>query len=382
MNRIILTILFILSTTHIYSLSFYELNKYRVPSYDTVEEYQNLIGKTYTFIPVFNSHNYRMVKKFSFRRIFKIDNIKKSRTHDEGVVKTSWTISDISNGEKFKIIVYIGNRSELEKNYANIPWDDEVRNYEIPLYDLDKWKQDHASLIGSSYTHPLVKASYKVLDCNIDIIEKNYDEIVKVQNSIDKKCYIYRLSTAQQDCFRDDLERTYFSTLTMVDKPKNPEIKYGEIQSVTDSLTKYSYEDNFISVIIYGNSKNFSFSIKNNTQYSIKIIWDEAVFVDLKGSTSKIMHNGIKYSERENSQSPSTIIRGASLDDIAVPTRNVFYADNLKDWRIQSMYPDQPTEDTYQLRLMLPIQIKEVVNEYVFVFDVKYEYLHPERLNL
>jgi hypothetical protein len=27
-----------------------------------------------------------------------------------------------------------------------------------------------------------------------------------------------------------------------------------------------------------------------------------------------------------------------------------------------------------------PIQIKDVVNEYVFIFDVEYEYNHPERL--
>ena len=33
-----------------------------------------------------------------------------------------------------------------------------------------------------------------------------------------------------------------------------------------------------------------------------------------------------------------------------------------------------------QFRLMLPIQIKDVVNEYVFIFDVEYEYNHPERL--
>lgn len=32
--------------------------------------------------------------------------------------------------------------------------------------------------------------------------------------------------------------------------------------------------------------------------------------------------------------------------------------------------------------LMLPIQIKDVINEYVFVFDVNYVYNYPDRLNL
>ena len=47
-----------------------------------------------------------------------------------------------------------------------------------------------------------------------------------------------------------------------------------------------------------------------------------------------------------------------------------------------SMYPKTPFKEVKQVSLMLPIQIKDVVNEYIFVFDLKYEYKHPERLNL
>ena len=46
------------------------------------------------------------------------------------------------------------------------------------------------------------------------------------------------------------------------------------------------------------------------------------------------------------------------------------------------MYPKQPALEGKQVSLMLPIQIKDVVNEYIFVFDLKYKYNHPERLNL
>lgn len=44
------------------------------------------------------------------------------------------------------------------------------------------------------------------------------------------------------------------------------------------------------------------------------------------------------------------------------------------------MYPKEIVSEPGQLRLMLPIQVKDVVNEYTFVFDVKYVYDHPERL--
>ena len=68
------------------------------------------------------------------------------------------------------------------------------------------------------------------------------------------------------------------------------------------------------------------------------------------------------------------------MEDIACPTSNVRYSDVLKEWVTDSMYPKSVGKDPQQIRLMLPIQIKDVVNEYVFIFDVNYIYNHPERL--
>ena len=160
-------------------------------------------------------------------------------------------------------------------------------------------------------------------------------------------------------------------------------MQFGKTTIVTeDSITKYSYCDNFIDIIIFGDSEKFSFTLKNVSATTQKLIWDDAVFVDIKGSTSKVMHSGVKYSQREAPQSPSTIIKGASLNDIACPISNVYYSSHYKDWKINSMYLQAKDSEENQISLMLPIQIKDVVNEYIFVFDVKYVYKYPERLNL
>lgn len=94
------------------------------------------------------------------------------------------------------------------------------------------------------------------------------------------------------------------------------------------------------------------------------------------------MHKGVKYSEREASQPSSTILRGAVLDDVAIPTHNIEYSKLLKDWFVSSMYPDIQINESKQVQLMLPIQIKDVVNEYVFVFEIKRVFAHPELLRL
>ena len=167
--------------------------------------------------------------------------------------------------------------------------------------------------------------------------------------------------------------------------------RYGETKTITDAgVDKYSYNDNVIDILIYGTKEQFNFVLKNVSQHSLKLIWNEAAFVGLDGTSSKVMHVGIKYSERESDQPATTIIKGAKIDDCATPTSNVYYDEGYKigyttygnGWKTRSMLPKEyKGKEAGEVRLMLPIQIKDVVNEYTFVFKVYYTYDHPELLN-
>ena len=170
-----------------------------------------------------------------------------------------------------------------------------------------------------------------------------------------------------ENAFLDDLSGKYVSILTKVEKPSNPAIRYGKTTVIEDDkkVSKYSYVDNIIDIIILGTSQQFDFILKNVSDNSIKVVWNEAVFVNFDGSTSKIMHVGTKYSQREADQPATTIIKGAKIEDLAAPNCNVRYSDILKEWVTDSMYPSIPATSPGQLRLMLPIQIKDVVNEYI-----------------
>ena len=93
------------------------------------------------------------------------------------------------------------------------------------------------------------------------------------------------------------------------------------------------------------------------------------------------MHSGIKYSQREGDQPASTIIKGAKLEDLAAPTVKVYYSDILKEWTSMSLYSNAKTDLEGQIiKLMLPIQVKDVVNEYIFEFTLTYIFDHPEYL--
>ena len=237
--------------------------------------------------------------------------------------------------------------------------------------------------VGTVLEHPRVITSYQITGINANKASKDYDCKYRVKDLTTGKIEeYYRSSNMNSSVFSTALSGKYVSILSKVEKPANSSIRYGKTSTISagENISKYSYVDNVIDIIIFGSKEQFSFILKNISSNSIKVVWNEAVFVGTDGSTSKVMHVGTKYSQREGDQPATTVIKGAKLEDVAVPTCNIRYSSVLSEWVTDSMYPSTADLKGKQVKLMLPIQIKETINEYVFVFDLKYIYNHPELL--
>lgn len=236
------------------------------------------------------------------------------------------------------------------------------------------------SALGKQFTDPLVKGYYTVVDVDGSLSNNPRYVVRYSETGAEKKVGIY---TTQTDCFKEDISGRYIATLSKVEKPVNPATRYGKTSVVDDSgVTKFSYVDKYIDIVIFAESSQFSFRLKNVSENTIKLVWNEAVFVDSDGSTSKVMHVGTKYSEKNGDQPASTIIKGAMIDEVAAPTKKVRYSSTLKEWVTDPIFPSSYSKSIAPVRLMLPIQVKGVINEYVFIFDVKYKWNHPERLTI
>lgn len=155
----------------------------------------------------------------------------------------------------------------------------------------------------------------------------------------------------------------------------------------TDDL---SYTDSLLSIKWHPSAEGFNFNLTNTSSSSLKIIWDDATFVGFDGNSSKIMHQGIKYIDRNNAMSPTTIITGSSLNDIVTPTNNVYWVDGTYSkygstpgrWEMRDIYETSSSDslrlqeyiNSYSksnMKILLPIKYKDTVYEYVFIFKIK-----------
>jgi len=178
----------------------------------------------------------------------------------------------------------------------------------------------------------------------------------------------------------------YDIELQEVERPAQAKERYGEpkIVSTQDAgVNKYLFEDEMVRVLWLPTKDAIHFSLTNKTSQSIKIIWDEAAYVDVNGSSHRVMHSGVKYIDRTNSQPPTIVVRNGSIEDLVFPTDNVYYSSGkYGGWKKTPLFPDTELfgEDlnteikpyinkTFQV--LLPLQIEDVVNEYIFVFNIK-----------
>jgi len=180
----------------------------------------------------------------------------------------------------------------------------------------------------------------------------------------------------------------YSISLIEVERPKEAKERYGEqkITYVDEKDYSYAFEDEMIKILWLPSSIKMSFLMENKTDHSIRIIWDEGSYVDENGGSHRIMHSGIKYTDKAKSQPPSVIIRKGNLAEVILPSDYVTFK--------SSSWQETPSLPTTQLggnpqkllgnakkhinktiQILLPIQIEEFTNDYIFIFkinDVEY----------
>jgi len=168
----------------------------------------------------------------------------------------------------------------------------------------------------------------------------------------------------------------YDFALMEISETKNS-MDYGEL----------SFVDSLIDISFTINKKEISFSLRNLSSNTLKINWDETLYIS-EGNTGKVMHGGIKYIDRNMFQPPSVIPKGTVHNDVIVPTDNVYWRDGMYGrtvsiagkWEERELFPhfvSVSEQENIISKLMgseftiyMPVQVKGITQEYNFNFKI------------
>src|SRR5262245_37842360 len=118
----------------------------------------------------------------------------------------------------------------------------------------------------------------------------------------------------------------YGASLVEVSRPPVTKQHYGAATAITPGdSSRYRFEDGLIAVQLGTLHDAIRLNVRNTSDQTIKLIWDEASFIDVDGTLSRVMHIGVKYADRNASQPPSVIPAQQRLADDVFPTNRVWF---------------------------------------------------------
>ncbi len=213
---------------------------------------------------------------------------------------------------------------------------------------------------------------------------------------------IFYILLAGCAAFQPTYYGTYNISLQQADRPAVADAKYGNvnISPLTENgRNKYVFEDEMVGITWDAEADDLSALFVNKTSSPIKIIWDDAAYIDENGVSHRIIHSGIKYSEKDKPQLPTKIAPNGKIEDAIIPTNLVYFEEGYYGendfkagrWIEKPLFEycriggnedsairllQSNVDKTFQI--LLPLNIEKIVYDYVFTFRVK-DYIYKGR---
>lgn len=148
------------------------------------------------------------------------------------------------------------------------------------------------------------------------------------------------------------------------------------------SIMNMGFKDDILTTMWTFTDNSISFSIKNESANSIKLLWDDMVFINYANKSQRLIHKGVKYSEKDLPQHVSVVGNHSTFSDILLPSDNIHYCELHKQWESNSLIFSNgvlsPNDDTFtqslkdmKLRLIFPIIFNEKRIEYELTFEAE-----------
>lgn len=133
-----------------------------------------------------------------------------------------------------------------------------------------------------------------------------------------------------------------------------------------EELSAPSFEDEQVVLSGKVDPPALAVRVRNKTLSSAKLLWDEASFVDLDGTSRRIIRAGTDFNDRQRPQMPTIVAAESEVLMPFLPADWVDYVEPVKKWRRMTLTPKEQTIDVSGVKLaagLTPEQLKANVAE-------------------
>lgn len=165
--------------------------------------------------------------------------------------------------------------------------------------------------------------------------------------------------------------------------PLTSTINYSNIED------KYGYEDEIVKFAFVYTESTILFNLYNKSKQIAKVDWNEIVYVDPNNRSCRVIHEGVKYIDKDKYQMPTYISSQSKLTDRLLPINQIFWLDpgfsgiwmfsgKSGGWNIEPIFPKYKTQKEADVsplikcsvRLIFPVYINNIKHEYMFEFKI------------
>jgi len=129
-------------------------------------------------------------------------------------------------------------------------------------------------------------------------------------------------------------------------------------------------QDDIIGIYASKDVEQIAFDIQNKTDRGIKINWDDISIIYPDGTTSRVIHSGVKLIDKSNPQALTIVPPNARVNDILAPTDKI--TSTSAGWQTAPLFGgnDRLFWNDKEFGVFFPLEIKGEKKEYTFKFKI------------
>jgi len=134
------------------------------------------------------------------------------------------------------------------------------------------------------------------------------------------------------------------------------------------------FKDTTVAVSFTIDDQSIQMNLTNLRGHEVKILWDQAQFTDVNMQTSRLMHSGVHFQDRNNPIPDQVVPPRAAIQEGVFPINRVFFSQQKKAYETKPLFPVDTEAGAHlkgkTINLFIPMEVDRAIIPYNFKFEI------------